>query len=423
MTSRKSNVLKLISCGLVSVALATGTTGCKEEPPPTPPAPTPPPPPPPPPPEVVWDETISELDVDPRISVASNIYSEDQDAAEAVLTFADALASGNDVAFRQMLSSSARRDFEKVLDTGGWDEAAFEIQGVRLVYMGPYNAALASYSEQFDPNDIEPEQLEDEANFNSLAKLYAGNFDRLLEMFGGSVEGLEEGQKYTDYLKENADRIPDELKDMFTEIGDASSMSFDDAVAFMQRYSDFVTSSPQIEGGEQEKELIELYIQIARMLPPEQGRGFLIVIIKLSQSIYLGYIPGADQVVDQANEDTEVGDSVVYAIQTPDGAYLLGWTMLVAGDGSVYFTNIPTNAYIARRASTFDNLPDHQYFAQTTSPSEQLRAEDRLNFEKYSNEDDESASDEEDEESSDGITKRTPHGPVTIPTPNDPTDD
>jgi len=131
MMSRNTRTLLALAG---AVALVFNLAGCPKPAPPPPPPPAPAPPPPPPQ-EVTLDTLAQEIKPDPRVQFASGlVVTEDQlELGKAVIRLADALAKGDDVALRPMLTRKAQKVLADLKGIGAWDEETKKIEAVRVI--------------------------------------------------------------------------------------------------------------------------------------------------------------------------------------------------------------------------------------------------------------------------------------------------
>ena len=107
--------------------------------------------------------------------------------------------------------------------------------------------------------------------------------------------------------------------------------------------------------------------------------------------------------------DGKMGAGFTLAIQEPSGAYALNWDANPKG-GAVVVRALPSNSKVLKRASEWDNQ-SAAWTAAAPKPAE--AAEDEGDAKP---EEEQAAAPEEETKESDGIIKRTPAGPVKIPT-------
>lgn len=120
--------LALLAAGAVPL------TGCgKKAPPPPPPRKAPPPPPPPKPDRVTLSTLMT--GVDERVQFPQEKAPYDRSLAEAVISFAGALAAGDETAFGDALDGNTRGVLDGMVADGTWYESADKIEAVRVVYL------------------------------------------------------------------------------------------------------------------------------------------------------------------------------------------------------------------------------------------------------------------------------------------------
>lgn len=107
--------------------------GCEEKKKPAPP------PPPPPPPKVVApdpikvDGVLQSMKPDARVQFPQASAPYNEDAARAIISFADALAKGDSDSLRRMLGPSGQGVLDRLSADGDWEAATKKIEGVRVV--------------------------------------------------------------------------------------------------------------------------------------------------------------------------------------------------------------------------------------------------------------------------------------------------
>lgn len=132
MRLRKTDLLRSLPVALAAGGLVLALGGCKKEEPPPPPPPKAPPPPPPPPPEPVdLGDVASSLDVDPRVTFEQEFAPTDRSLAEALFTFASALAQKDAEQLGEFFDARTREVLAMVASE--WYES--EIEDVRVVLM------------------------------------------------------------------------------------------------------------------------------------------------------------------------------------------------------------------------------------------------------------------------------------------------
>lgn len=132
---------------LVAAGQMVTLSGCgKEEPPPPPPPKRDPPPPPPP---VRIEISPLMIGVDARVQFPADKAPYDRNLAEAVISFATALATGDDATLGGMLGLRSREILDSMLADGSWFDETDEIEAVRVVYLGqePDGADDANFAE------------------------------------------------------------------------------------------------------------------------------------------------------------------------------------------------------------------------------------------------------------------------------------
>lgn len=132
---------------LVAAGQMMTLSGCgKEEPPPPPPPKRDPPPPPPP---VRIEISPLMIGVDARVQFPAGKAPYDRNLAEAVISFATALATGDDATLGGMLGLRSREILDSMLADGSWFDETDEIEAVRVVYLGqePDGADDANFAE------------------------------------------------------------------------------------------------------------------------------------------------------------------------------------------------------------------------------------------------------------------------------------
>lgn len=137
----------MLGAAILVAAQMTTVAGCgKKEPPPPPPKKRAPPPPPPP---VRIELAPLMRGVDARVQFPDGKAPYDATLAEAAISFAGALASGDDGAMGGMLDTSGRGILDSMLADGTWFDATGEIEAVRVVCMTqqPDGADEADYGE------------------------------------------------------------------------------------------------------------------------------------------------------------------------------------------------------------------------------------------------------------------------------------
>lgn len=114
---------------LIAGAACAGLLGaCSEPPPPPPPPPAAPPPPPPPalPDEVDREQVLRDVGADPRVRFPEGGPLYDPTLAEAAVRLANAFATGDETALRDLLDEGGQRSLDRLVNSGVWYDVTGE---------------------------------------------------------------------------------------------------------------------------------------------------------------------------------------------------------------------------------------------------------------------------------------------------------
>ncbi len=336
-------------------------TGCPEEPPP---APAPPPPPPPPPPAADYSSLIQET-ADPRVQIAAEVESPEEELAKQVVKLADAIAKGDDAQMNEVLSAPSQALLESMVFDGSWADGTSDIEAVRIIAAGDNIAPPAPPPGKWGPLTVmlDGGTISDKLPDDVETELKA-TFDDLLK-----------NKEFMDWMKDNVDELIGSLD------RDIRNMASTETLNIFKR------------GLDETKQLATFQD-------------------KLKKALGEHYTPPTGEVRRYG---------VLMAVQTPKGAQLMGWDGVeVEGKGWV-FTNVPVNDAVRARASDFDSVGASGFLTEglkeAAKAGEAPKDEEEMKKQAADNGEAPAEDEKKDENPDDDgpVKKRTPHGPITIP--------
>jgi hypothetical protein len=269
---------------------------------------TPNPCPPPPPKDVKLADIAADQKPDPRVQFADSVVvtEESLDLGKAIVKFADTLARGDAKGLRPQLTRPAQAVLADLESTGGWEDATKGIEAVRVVFLGPVDIASAAVG---------------------------------TDTHGGIKEALQGLQS----------QAMAATKDIFKGLTPEQTKALGEAMAQLQRdamaHADQIASNPGALD-----EYMATFSQAATSagLSEEQ-----IDKLKGAFQAVTGKLAGAAAGGESSGGSSGGGLGMLLAVQDPQGAYLLGWTVQKVGD-TWLFGNAPSTPDVRARASAWD---------------------------------------------------------------------